>query len=144
MQGRLWEDSEVVRDGNLVTSRKPDDLPAFAVACMQVLARTRIVASGPQTVTSCWKLWGGAFRPCRRASVRRYASRLPPRKPERIESPGPKGKPFGSHLKSQPPLQAQPDYGATTKTSASHPSPITARNPLAASTKKSISAQEIS
>ncbi len=36
--GALWEDAEVVRDGNLVTSRKPDDLPAFAVACMQVLA----------------------------------------------------------------------------------------------------------
>ena len=36
--GALWEDSEVVRDGNLVTSRKPDDLPAFAVACIAVLA----------------------------------------------------------------------------------------------------------
>ena len=35
--GALWEDSEVVRDGNLVTSRKPDDLPAFAVACIEVL-----------------------------------------------------------------------------------------------------------
>src|ERR1700744_5258054 len=36
--GAIWEDSEVVRDGNLVTSRKPDDLPAFCVACMEVLA----------------------------------------------------------------------------------------------------------
>ena len=36
--GALWEDSEVVRDGNLVTSRKPDDLPAFCVACIEVLA----------------------------------------------------------------------------------------------------------
>ncbi len=36
--GALWEDSEVVRDGNIVTSRKPDDLPAFCVACMEVLA----------------------------------------------------------------------------------------------------------
>ena len=36
--GAIWEDSEVVRDGNLVTSRKPDDLPAFAVACIDVLA----------------------------------------------------------------------------------------------------------
>ena len=35
--GAIWEDSEVVRDGNLVTSRKPDDLPAFALACIQVL-----------------------------------------------------------------------------------------------------------
>lgn len=36
--GALWEDSEVVRDGTLVTSRKPDDLPAFCIACMDVLA----------------------------------------------------------------------------------------------------------
>jgi protease I len=35
--GALWEDSEVVRDGNLVTSRKPDDLPAFTLACIAVL-----------------------------------------------------------------------------------------------------------
>lgn len=35
--GAIWEDSEVVRDGNLVTSRKPDDLPAFCIACMAVL-----------------------------------------------------------------------------------------------------------
>jgi protease I len=27
--GAKWEDSEVVRDGNWVSSRKPDDLPAF-------------------------------------------------------------------------------------------------------------------
>ncbi len=27
--GAKWEDAEVVVDGNLVTSRKPDDLPAF-------------------------------------------------------------------------------------------------------------------
>lgn len=37
--GGLWEDSGVVVDGNLVSSRKPDDLPAFLKACMQVLAR---------------------------------------------------------------------------------------------------------
>jgi protease I len=36
--GALWEDSEVVRDGNLVTARKPDDLPAFCLACIDVLA----------------------------------------------------------------------------------------------------------
>jgi protease I len=35
--GAIWEDSEVVRDGNIVTSRKPDDLPAFCIACMAVL-----------------------------------------------------------------------------------------------------------
>lgn len=36
--GAIWEDSETVRDGNIVTARKPDDLPAFCIACMQVLA----------------------------------------------------------------------------------------------------------
>jgi protease I len=36
--GGRWEDSEVVVDGNLVSSRKPDDLPAFMKACMRVLA----------------------------------------------------------------------------------------------------------
>ncbi|MEW5914243.1 MAG: type 1 glutamine amidotransferase domain-containing protein [Thermodesulfobacteriota bacterium] len=30
--GALWRDAEVVVDGNLVTSRKPDDLPAFMKA----------------------------------------------------------------------------------------------------------------
>ncbi len=36
--GACWEDAEVVVDRNLVTSRKPDDLPAFCRACIQVLA----------------------------------------------------------------------------------------------------------
>ncbi len=36
--GARWEDAEVVVDGNLVTSRKPDDLPAFCRACIQVIA----------------------------------------------------------------------------------------------------------
>ena len=27
--GATWQDKEVIRDGNLVTSRKPDDIPAF-------------------------------------------------------------------------------------------------------------------
>lgn len=37
--GAAWEDSEVVVDGNLVTSRKPEDLPAFSRACIEVLCR---------------------------------------------------------------------------------------------------------
>lgn len=37
--GALWEDAEVVVDGNLVTSRKPEDLPAFCLAAIQVLSR---------------------------------------------------------------------------------------------------------
>jgi len=36
--GGLWEDSEVVVDGNLVSSRKPADLPAFMKACIAVVA----------------------------------------------------------------------------------------------------------
>jgi deglycase len=35
--GALWSDAEVVVDKNLVTSRKPEDLPAFCKACIKVL-----------------------------------------------------------------------------------------------------------
>jgi protease I len=35
--GAQWEDSEVVVDRNLVTSRKPDDLPAFCRESIKVL-----------------------------------------------------------------------------------------------------------
>jgi len=35
--GALWEDSEVVRDGNLITSRKPDDLPAFCRTVIEAM-----------------------------------------------------------------------------------------------------------
>ena len=36
--GANWEDKEVVTDGNLVTSRKPDDLPAFMRSILELLA----------------------------------------------------------------------------------------------------------
>ena len=36
--GAEWVDEEVVADGNLVTSRKPDDLPAFTEALVGLLA----------------------------------------------------------------------------------------------------------
>ena len=36
--GAHWSDAEVVVDGNLVTSRKPEDLPAFCRAAIQVLS----------------------------------------------------------------------------------------------------------
>ncbi|HMP03469.1 MAG TPA: type 1 glutamine amidotransferase domain-containing protein [Gemmatales bacterium] len=35
--GASYTDAEVVRDGNLITSRKPDDLPAFTLAIIQTL-----------------------------------------------------------------------------------------------------------
>jgi protease I len=36
--GAEWEDREVVRDGNLITSRRPDDLPAFCASIIEALA----------------------------------------------------------------------------------------------------------
>jgi len=41
--GAQWEDSEVVVDGNLITSRKPDDLPAF---CKAIIASLSKVVTG--------------------------------------------------------------------------------------------------
>ena len=35
--GGRWQDAEVVVDGNLITSRKPDDIPAFAAAVAKAL-----------------------------------------------------------------------------------------------------------
>ena len=40
--GARWEDAEVVVDGNLVTSRKPEDLPAFLKASIEVLANSPV------------------------------------------------------------------------------------------------------
>jgi protease I len=37
--GAIYQDAEVVTDGNIVTSRKPEDLPAFCLACGEVLSR---------------------------------------------------------------------------------------------------------
>ena len=36
--GGIWEDAACVRDGNLVTSRTPDDLPAFMQGILGALA----------------------------------------------------------------------------------------------------------
>jgi protease I len=36
--GARWEDAEVVVDGNLVTSRKPEDLPAFCRESIKVVS----------------------------------------------------------------------------------------------------------
>lgn len=35
--GAHWEDAAVVTDGHLITSRKPDDIPAFVDAILQAL-----------------------------------------------------------------------------------------------------------
>jgi protease I len=39
--GAEWVDEEVVRDGNLVTSRKPDDIPAFNRAVIELFGARR-------------------------------------------------------------------------------------------------------
>ena len=39
--GAEWVDEEVVVDGKLVTSRKPDDLPAFNRATLELFAQSR-------------------------------------------------------------------------------------------------------
>jgi deglycase len=44
--GAEWEDSEVVVDGHLVSSRRPDDLPAF----MRALIEVAVGAEEPATV----------------------------------------------------------------------------------------------
>jgi len=38
--GANWVDEEVVVDGNLITSRKPDDLPAFCRTIVQALSKS--------------------------------------------------------------------------------------------------------
>jgi protease I len=37
--GAKWVDKEVVEDGNLITSRKPDDIPAFSKKVIEVVAK---------------------------------------------------------------------------------------------------------
>ena len=36
--GAAWEDNEVVHDGKLVTSRNPDDIPAFVGKISELVA----------------------------------------------------------------------------------------------------------
>jgi len=42
--GAKWVDREVVVDGHLITSRKPDDLPAFSKAILDQLAKAKLAA----------------------------------------------------------------------------------------------------
>jgi protease I len=37
--GATWVDAEVVVDGNIITSRKPEDLPAFTAAILQAVRK---------------------------------------------------------------------------------------------------------
>ena len=39
--GAEWVDQEVVKDGNLITSRKPDDIPAFNRAIIELFSQSR-------------------------------------------------------------------------------------------------------
>lgn len=39
--GGLWEDKEVLRDGNFISSRKPDDIPAFNKEMITAFAEQR-------------------------------------------------------------------------------------------------------
>jgi protease I len=50
--GGNWVDREVVVDGNLVTSRKPDDIPAFNIEMIALFARAKDRATGPATAGS--------------------------------------------------------------------------------------------
>lgn len=42
--GAKWVDKEVCIDGKLITSRKPDDLPAFSKAILDQLAKAKLAA----------------------------------------------------------------------------------------------------
>ena len=42
--GAKWADKEVVIDGKLITSRKPEDLPAFVAAIREQLDKAKIAA----------------------------------------------------------------------------------------------------
>ncbi|MDE3026586.1 MAG: DJ-1/PfpI family protein, partial [Acidobacteriota bacterium] len=44
--GGTWVDQEVVVDSGIVTSRKPDDIPAFNKAMIEEFAKSRVGARG--------------------------------------------------------------------------------------------------
>jgi protease I len=44
--GAKYTDAEVVRDGNVITSRKPDDLPAFMQTILQALKEAKPALAG--------------------------------------------------------------------------------------------------
>mgnify|MGYP005835562033 CR=1 FL=1 len=50
--GATWVDQPVVRDGNLITSRMPDDLPYFCSAIIQALGGGEVNAEIVETTTA--------------------------------------------------------------------------------------------
>jgi protease I len=44
--GLIWEDSPVVVDGNLISSRTPADLPVFCKAIIAALEKSRVASRG--------------------------------------------------------------------------------------------------
>ncbi|MDP9254752.1 MAG: DJ-1/PfpI family protein, partial [Verrucomicrobiota bacterium] len=50
--GANWVDEEVVVDNGLVTSRKPDDIPAFNKKMIEEFAESRHAAAAAAVVTA--------------------------------------------------------------------------------------------
>src|SRR6476620_1217454 len=50
--GLIWEDSPVVVDGNLISSRTPADLPVFCKAIIEQLNRERSAVSGERELSA--------------------------------------------------------------------------------------------
>ena len=55
--GAKWEDSDVVIDGGVITSRGPDDLEAFSRKIIEALAERQSKPPRP-TPGECAKTWG--------------------------------------------------------------------------------------
>ncbi|RYY64436.1 MAG: hypothetical protein EOO12_09690, partial [Chitinophagaceae bacterium] len=47
--GALWEDKEVVTDNGLVTSRSPEDIPAFNKKMLEEIAEGKHATTGQYT-----------------------------------------------------------------------------------------------
>ncbi len=58
--GGLYVDKPVVEDGNLITSRKPDDVPVFSDAIIRALARSTGTLDRVRTARSCTSYTRGA------------------------------------------------------------------------------------
>ena len=52
--GGIWQDAACVRDGNIVTSRTPDDLPAFMQGIFAALEEAAQLIEGDSPVEAVW------------------------------------------------------------------------------------------